>query len=86
MPADRSLHIDIHDDAALQRWTQEFDATPEQIRSAVQAVGDRAEAVELRLKGVRATTNRDRMDEARGQGRDATRDDTPSPPRERPRG
>jgi hypothetical protein len=73
MPADRSLRIDIHDDTDLRRWAQELNATPEQVKSAVQAVGDRADAVELRLKGVRATTNGDRMDEAQG-GRPQQRD------------
>ena len=46
--------IDIHDDAQLHEWAKKFDVTPDQIREAVQAVGDAAADVEMHLKGSRA--------------------------------
>lgn len=56
--------IDVKDEQALQQWASKLDATPEQLREAVQAVGDRAADVEMHLKGVRSTTNEDRVHEA----------------------
>ena len=56
--------IDVEDEQALQQWAKKLDATPEQLREAVQAVGDRAADVEMHLKGVRSTTNEDRVHEA----------------------
>jgi hypothetical protein len=56
--------IDVKQDADLRSWAKRFDATPEQIKEAVQAVGDRADKVELHLKGSRATQNADRVREA----------------------
>ena len=56
--------IDVKDEQALQQWAKKLDATPEQLREAVQAVGDRAADVEMHLKGVRSTTNEDRVHEA----------------------
>jgi hypothetical protein len=58
--------IDVNDDQALAQWAKKLDATPEQLREAVQAVGDRAADVEMHLKGVRSTTNDDRVHEAGG--------------------
>lgn len=60
-PADR---IDLADPQALDRWTRELDVTEQQLRDAVQAVGDRAPDVELHLKGVRSSTNDDRVRDA----------------------
>ena len=52
--------INIHQDYELRDWAKKFDATPEQIKEAVQAVGDRADAVEMHLKGTRASSNASR--------------------------
>jgi hypothetical protein len=52
--------INIHQDYELRDWAKKFDATPEQIKEAVQAVGDRADKVEMHLKGSRSSTNSDR--------------------------
>ena len=57
--------IDVDQDDQLQAWSKKLDATPEQIREAVQAVGDQAPDVEMHLKGSRATTNADQ--EARAE-------------------
>jgi hypothetical protein len=48
----------------LREWAKKLDATPEQIKEAVQAVGDRADQVEAHLKGSRATSNSERVGEA----------------------
>ena len=56
--------IDIHSDQALSIWARRLDSTAEQIRQAVEAVGDRASDVELHLKGSRSTTNDDRVESA----------------------
>lgn len=53
--------IDLDNDQALSGWAKKFDATPEQIREAVQAVGDHADDVELHLKGSRSTSNSERV-------------------------
>jgi hypothetical protein len=58
--------IALDDDQALERWAKKLDATPEQLREAVQAVGDRAADVEMHLKGARSTTNSDRVHELGG--------------------
>lgn len=56
--------IDTTSDEALRIWADRLDASPQQIRDAVAAVGDRASDVELHLKGSRSTTNDDRVDAA----------------------
>jgi hypothetical protein len=58
--------IDIHDPQACAHWARKLDATEEQLREAVQAVGDRAADVEMHLKGARSTTNSDRVRELGG--------------------
>ena len=58
--------IDLQDQEAVARWAKKLDATPEQLREAVEAVGDRAADVEMHLKGARSTTNADRMKELGG--------------------
>jgi hypothetical protein len=58
--------IDLQDQEAVARWAKKLDATPEQLREAVQAVGDRAADVEMHLKGARSTTNADRVKELGG--------------------
>lgn len=56
--------IDVNDQQSLSQWAKKLDATPEQLREAVQAVGDQAADVEMHLKGVRSTTNEERVHEA----------------------
>jgi hypothetical protein len=51
--------INVHEDYELRDWAKTLDATPNQIRAAVKAVGDRAADVEMHLKGTHATTNAD---------------------------
>ena len=63
--ADRS-RIDIHQDYELRDWSRKFGVTPEQLKQAVRAAGDRADAVERHLKGSGASAD------AGGQG-DQTR-------------
>lgn len=55
--------IDINDQQSVATWARKLDATEEQLREAVQAVGDRAADVEMHLKGARSTTNADRVQE-----------------------
>jgi hypothetical protein len=57
--------INVNQDHELRSWAKKFDATPEQVKEAVQAVGDRADQVEMHLKGSRATTNSERTDAPR---------------------
>lgn len=57
--------INVSEDYEVRDWAKKFDATPEQIRDAVKAVGDRAADVEMHLKGSHATTNADQ--EARAE-------------------
>ncbi|HEX2543302.1 MAG TPA: DUF3606 domain-containing protein, partial [Ramlibacter sp.] len=52
--------IDLDDPQAAAGWAKRLDATTEQLREAVQAVGDKASDVEAHLKGSRASTNSDR--------------------------
>lgn len=58
--------IDLGDDQAAARWAERLDATVDQLREAVQAVGDKAADVEMHLKGARSTTNSDRVKELGG--------------------
>jgi hypothetical protein len=58
--------IDVQDHEALERWAKKLDASPEQLREAVQAVGDQAADVEAHLKGVRSSSNSERVHEAGG--------------------
>ncbi|HEX6362282.1 MAG TPA: DUF3606 domain-containing protein [Albitalea sp.] len=53
--------IDVNEERAVRDWAKKFDASPQQIKEAVQAVGDRADKVEMYLKGSRATVNSDRV-------------------------
>jgi hypothetical protein len=59
--------INVHQDHELRDWSKKFNATPQQLKEAVQAVGDRASDVEAHLKGVRSTTNSDKTSQG---GRD----------------
>jgi hypothetical protein len=58
--------IDLDDAQAAAAWANRLDVTPEQLRVAVQAVGDKAADVEMHLKGARSTTNSDRVRELGG--------------------
>lgn len=58
--------IDVNDAQACAHWSRKLDATEEQLRKAVQAVGDKAADVEMHLKGSRSTTNSDRVKELGG--------------------
>lgn len=46
---DRS-RINVNEDYELRDWARSLDTTPERIKEAVQAVGDRAEKVREYLK------------------------------------
>ena len=61
--------IDVDQAQALHDWARKFDSTPEQIRDAVQAVGDLAADVEMYLKGTHATSNADQQARADKAGR-----------------
>jgi ABC-type transporter Mla subunit MlaD len=52
------------DDESLRRWAGKLDATEDQIRDAIRAVGSNAGEVEDYLKGSRATTNSERVRKA----------------------
>lgn len=65
-PGEQADRIPVDDEQALAQWARKLDATPEQLREAVQAVGDKAADVEMHLKGVHSTTNADRVHEAGG--------------------
>jgi hypothetical protein len=53
--------IDVSEDGDLRDWAKKLDATPEQIREAVKAVGNRAADVEMHLKSTHASTNADQQ-------------------------
>ena len=55
--------IDVNDPAALAHWAKKLDTTEQQLRDAVDTVGDKAADVDMHLKGSHSTTNADRMDE-----------------------
>ena len=57
--------INVNEDYELRDWSKKFDVTPEQLKDAVRAVGDRADDVELHLKGSRATTQSEQMKDAK---------------------
>jgi hypothetical protein len=58
--------IDVNDPQACAQWARKLDATEEQLKEAVRAVGDKAADVEMHLKGARSTTNSDRVKELGG--------------------
>jgi hypothetical protein len=62
-PGTEPDRIVLDDEQAVAAWAKRLDATPEELREAVQAVGDKAADVEMHLKGVRSTTNADRVRE-----------------------
>ncbi|MCO5121738.1 MAG: DUF3606 domain-containing protein [Burkholderiaceae bacterium] len=58
-PGGERQRIDIDREQELEDWARKLDATPQQVKDAVRAVGNRADDVEMHLKGVRTTTNSD---------------------------
>ncbi|MFL6693822.1 MAG: DUF3606 domain-containing protein [Ramlibacter sp.] len=60
--------IDVNDPQACAEWARKLDATEQELREAVTAVGDKPGDVEMHLKGVRSTTNADRVKEELGRG------------------
>jgi hypothetical protein len=42
--------INVHQDYELRDWSKKFGVTPERLRQAVEAVGDRADKVEEHLR------------------------------------
>ncbi len=43
--------IDVNQPYELRDWSKKFGVSPEELKAAVQRVGDRAQAVEEHLKG-----------------------------------
>jgi len=68
MPANETDRIDVNDPQACAQWARKLDATEEELREAVTAVGDKPGDVEMHLKGVRSTTNSDRVKEELNRG------------------
>ncbi|MBL0419945.1 DUF3606 domain-containing protein [Ramlibacter sp. AW1] len=64
-PGHEPDRIDLDDPAEADQWARRLDCSREQLREAVQAVGDRAADVEMWLKGSHSTTNADRMQETK---------------------
>ena len=56
--------IDINQDSELSAWSKKFDATPEQLKEAVAAVGNLASDVELHMKGSRSSSNSEKVHDA----------------------
>lgn len=52
--------INVAQASELEAWAKKLNASPEQIKDAVQAVGDLASDVEEHLKGSRSSTNAER--------------------------
>jgi hypothetical protein len=61
---DKPDRIDLNDKAACERWVKKLNITHQQMREAVEAVGDNASDVEMHLKGVRSTSNEERVEKA----------------------
>lgn len=68
---DSPERIDLNDKAACERWVKKLNVTHQQMREAVEAVGDNPSDVEMHLKGVRSTSNDDRVEKA-AKGSDAS--------------
>ena len=60
-PPSASERIDTGQTEQLRQWAKKLDSTPEQIKEAVQAVGDKPGDVEAHLKGVRSSVNSERV-------------------------
>ena len=62
--ASDQVRINIAQQSELDTWSKKLDATPDQLREAVAAVGDLASEVELHLKGSRSSINSERVHNA----------------------
>lgn len=58
------LRINLQDEQSMHEWAKKLDATPEQLKEAVGAVGDLASDVEAHLKGSRSSVNSERVHNA----------------------
>ncbi|MDB5756928.1 MAG: hypothetical protein JWM30_217 [Burkholderia sp.] len=58
------LRINLQDESSMNEWAKKLDATPEQLKEAVGAVGDLASDVEAHLKGSRSSVNSERVHNA----------------------
>lgn len=67
-----SDRIDLSNEHDLAAWAKRFDATAEQIREAVEAVGDHPDNVEMHLKGSRSSSNSERVAEETQQAGSST--------------
>lgn len=65
-PSTEPDRIELKDPFAARIWAEKFKVSPEQLREAIEAVGDRAADVEMHLKGSRSTTNADRVKKVGG--------------------
>ena len=54
--------IDVSSASAVEELAKRFDATPQQIREAVKAVGSRVADVVLHFKGTRSSSTEQRVD------------------------
>lgn len=63
-------NIDVNDKASCESWVHKLNVTHEQLREAVGAVGPNASDVEQHLKGVRSTTNDDKIERAGASGKE----------------
>jgi hypothetical protein len=66
---DQPDRIDLTDKAKCEQWVRKLNITHEQLREAVGAVGDNPSDVEMHLRGSRATTNDDKVEQADNQER-----------------
>jgi hypothetical protein len=57
--------INLNQEHELRDWAKKFNASPEQIKEAVAAVGDHADDAEMHLKGSRSSSNASREAAAR---------------------
>lgn len=60
-PGTEPDRIELKDPFAARIWAEKLNVSPEQLREAIDAVGDKASDVEMHLKGSRSTTNADRV-------------------------
>lgn len=58
------IRINVQDESALREWSKKLDATPDELKEAVAAVGDLASDVEMHLKGSRSSINSERVHNA----------------------
>jgi hypothetical protein len=60
-PAVQPERINLNDKVTTEAWTKKLNATREQLREAVAAVGDRVTDVEIHLKAIRRISPTDWM-------------------------